>query len=146
MAGSTFGKLFRVTTFGESHGPAVGCIVDGCPRCPLAEEDLQPALDRRRPGQSRLTTPRNETDQIEILSGVFEGKTLGTPICMIVRNKDVIRDAEMKDLYRPSHARYTWEANSPIGIGEGGRASARETVGSGSRPYRTTYLVRSIRN
>lgn len=133
MAGSTFGKLFRVTTFGESHGPAVGCIVDGCPAgVPLREEDLQPALDRRRPGQSRLTTPRNETDQIEILSGVFEGKTLGTPICMIVRNKDADsrRYAEMKDLYRPSHADYTWEAKfTHRDWRGGGRASARETVG-----------------
>ena len=132
MSGSTFGTLYRVTTFGESHGKAVGCIIEGCPAgVPLDESHIQPALDRRRPGQSRLTTPRDEKDQVEILSGVFEGKTLGTPICMVVRNKDADsrRYAEMKDLYRPSHADYTWEAK--FGHRDwrgGGRASARETV------------------
>jgi len=132
MSGSTFGTLYRVTTFGESHGKAVGCIIEGCPAgVPLDESHIQPALDRRRPGQSRLTTPRNEKDQVEILSGVFEGKTLGTPICMVVRNQDADsrRYAEMKDLYRPSHADYTWEAK--FGHRDwrgGGRASARETV------------------
>ena len=133
MSGSTYGTLFRVTTFGESHGKAVGCIVDGCPAgILLSEEMIQPAMDRRRPGQSRLTTPRDEKDRVEILSGVFEGKTLGTPICIVVRNKDADsrRYEDMKDLYRPSHADYTWEAK--FGHRDwrgGGRASARETVG-----------------
>ncbi len=133
MSGSTYGSLFRVTTFGESHGAAVGCILDGCPAgLSLSEEDIQPALDRRRPGQNRLTTPRNETDQVEILSGVFEGKTLGTPIALLVRNKDADpkRYAEMKELYSPSHADYTWEAKCGHRDWRvGGRASARETVG-----------------
>ena len=132
MSGSTFGNLFRVTTFGESHGAAMGCIVDGCPAgLALSEEDIQPELDRRRPGQSKLTTPRDEADRVEILSGVFEGKTLGTPICLLVRNKDAdsSKYEEMRQLYRPSHADYTWEAK--FGHRDwrgGGRASARETV------------------
>ena len=132
MSGSTFGTLYRVTTFGESHGKAVGCIIEGCPAgIPLEPSDIQPALNRRRPGQSRLTTPRNEKDQVEFLSGVFEGKTLGTPICMVVRNQDAEakRYEEMKHLYRPSHADFTWEAK--FGHRDwrgGGRASARETV------------------
>jgi len=130
---STFGTLFRVTTFGESHGGAVGVVVDGCPpRLDLSEADIQPDLDRRRPGQSSLTTARKEPDQVEIVSGVFEGKTLGTPICLLVRNQDArASDYEpFKDLYRPSHADYTYDAKYGIRNWKGGgRASARETIG-----------------
>ena len=131
--GSVFGKSFRISSFGESHGGGVGVVVDGCPpRLPLSAEDVQPDLDRRRPGQSRLTTPRQEEDRVEILSGVFEGHTLGTPIAMLVRNKDARPSAydELKDVYRPSHADYTTEAKYGIRNWQGGgRASARETVG-----------------
>ncbi|MBI3273437.1 MAG: chorismate synthase [Planctomycetes bacterium] len=131
--GSTFGHLFRVTTWGESHGGAVGCTVDGCPPLlPLAEADVQRELDRRRPGQSRLTTQRKESDTARILSGVFEGRTLGTPIEILVENEDARPEAyeAMKDLYRPSHADYTYEAKYGIRNWQGGgRASARETVG-----------------
>ncbi|MEY4578800.1 MAG: chorismate synthase [Pseudomonadota bacterium] len=131
--GSTFGKLFSITTFGESHGGGVGVIVDGCPpRLPIAVDELQRDLDRRRPGQSRLTTPRDEADRVEILSGVFEGHTLGTPIAMLVRNQDARSSAyeAMKDIYRPSHADYTTEAKYGIRNWQGGgRASARETIG-----------------
>jgi len=133
MAGSTFGTLFRVTTWGESHGPAVGCVVDGCPPgLPLSEADLQPDLDRRRPGQSRLTTQRREGDEVEILSGVFEGATTGTPISLLVRNRDARSQdySELAELYRPSHADFTYQAKygrrDPRG---GGRASYREAVG-----------------
>jgi chorismate synthase len=130
---STFGTLFRATTFGESHGPGVGVVVDGCPpRLALAAEDIQRELDRRRPGQSRLTTQRKEADTVEILSGVYEGRTLGTPIAMLVRNEDARgRDyEEMKTKYRPSHADYTYQAKFGIRAWEGGgRASARETIG-----------------
>ncbi len=131
--GSSFGKLFRITTFGESHGGGVGVVVDGCP--PGLELDtaaIQAELDRRRPGQSRLTTPRQEADQAEILSGVFEGRTLGSPIAMLVRNKDPRPQAyeHMRDLYRPSHADYTYEAKYGIRNWKGGgRSSARETIG-----------------
>lgn len=131
--GSTFGQLFRITTFGESHGGGVGVVVDGCPaRLVLDAEAIQSELDRRRPGQSRLTTPRKEADRAEILSGVFEGRTLGTPIAMLVRNQDPRPQAyeHMKDLYRPSHADYTYEAKYGIRNWQGGgRASARETIG-----------------
>ncbi|HLV79986.1 MAG TPA: chorismate synthase [Chthonomonadaceae bacterium] len=133
MAGSTFGTLFRLTTWGESHGPAVGCVVDGCPPgIPLTERDIQEDLDRRRPGQSRLTTQRKEEDAVEILSGLFEGVTAGTPISLMVRNADArSKDySEMKDLYRPSHADYTYQAK--YGVRDyrgGGRASYREAVG-----------------
>jgi len=130
---SSFGKSFQISTFGESHGGGVGVVLDGCPpRLPLAEADLQRDLDRRRPGQSRLTTPRQEEDRVEILSGVFEGHTLGTPIAMLVRNKDARPSAytEMRDVYRPSHADYTTEAKYGIRNWQGGgRASARETIG-----------------
>jgi chorismate synthase len=130
---STFGKLFSITTFGESHGGGVGVIVDGCPpRLPIAPEEIQHDLDRRRPGQSRLTTPRQEADQVEILSGVFEGRTLGSPIAMLVRNQDARASAyePMKDIYRPSHADFTTEAKYGIRNWQGGgRASARETIG-----------------
>ncbi|MFP5318801.1 MAG: chorismate synthase [Acidimicrobiia bacterium] len=130
---SSFGHLFRMTTFGESHGGGVGVVVDGCPpRLPLTVEEVQRDLDRRRPGQSRLTTQRQEDDRAEILSGLFEGHTLGTPIAVLVRNKDARPAAyeDMKDLYRPSHADYTTEAKYGIRNWQGGgRASARETVG-----------------
>ena len=130
---STFGVLFRIATFGESHGPAVGVVIDGCPpRLPLAAEDIQVELDRRRPGQSRITTQRKEADQVEILSGVHDGLTQGTPIAMLVRNSDQ-RSAdyeEMQTKYRPSHADYTYQAKYGIRAWEGGgRASARETIG-----------------
>jgi chorismate synthase len=130
---SRFGYVFQITTFGESHGGAVGVVVDGCPpRLPLTSEEIQRDLDRRRPGQSRLTTPRQEADRVEILSGVFEGHTLGTPIALVVRNEDARPQAyeAMKDVYRPSHADYTTEAKYGIRNWQGGgRASARETVG-----------------
>lgn len=130
---SSFGQLFRITTFGESHGGGVGVVVDGCPpRLSLDAEFIQNELDRRRPGQSKLTTPRQEADRVEILSGVFEGWTLGTPIGMLVRNKDPRPQAyeHMRDLYRPSHADYTYEAKYGIRNWQGGgRASARETIG-----------------
>lgn len=133
MPGNSFGHTFRITTFGESHGPAVGVIVDGCPpHLPLSESDIQPDLDRRRPGQSSITTARQEGDEVEILSGVFEGVTTGTPICMMVRNKDArSRDySEIKDLFRPGHADHTYlEKYGTRDYRGGGRASARETVG-----------------
>lgn len=130
---SQFGHLFRLSTFGESHGPAVGVIVDGCPAgLELSEADVQFDLDRRRPGQSRLVTQRDESDQIEFLSGVFEGRTTGTALAMMVRNKDQNPGAydHLREVYRPSHADYTYEAK--FGIRDhrgGGRASARETIG-----------------
>jgi chorismate synthase len=130
---SSFGRHFQISTFGESHGGGVGVVLDGCPpRLPLAAKEIQRDLDRRRPGQSHLTTPRQEEDRVEILSGVFEGHTLGTPIAMLVRNRDARPGAyeHMKDLYRPSHADYTTEAKYGIRNWQGGgRASARETVG-----------------
>jgi len=130
---SSFGTLFRISTFGESHGGAVGVVVDGCPpRLALDVADVQRDLDRRRPGQSRFTTPRQEEDRVEIVSGLFEGRTLGSPIAMIVRNQDARPAAyeEMKDLFRPSHADYTTEAKYGIRNWQGGgRASARETIG-----------------
>ena len=111
MAANTFGSLFTVTTFGESHGLALGAIVDGCPPgLPLTEEDLQPDLDRRKPGQSKYTTQRREGDRVEILSGVFEGVTTGTPIGLLVRNEDQkSKDyGAIKDVFRPAHADYTY--------------------------------------
>jgi chorismate synthase len=130
---SRFGRVFQIATFGESHGGAVGVVVDGCPpRLAISAEEIQRDLDRRRPGQSRLTTPRDEADRVEILSGVFEGRTLGTPIALVVRNVDARPSAyeAMKDVFRPSHADFTTDAK--YGIRDwrgGGRASARETVG-----------------
>lgn len=130
---NTFGHLFRITTWGESHGGGVGVVVDGCPPgLTLSEADIQPDLDRRRPGQSKIVTPRKETDTAEILSGVFDGKTLGTPISIWVKNKDARSDAysEMATKFRPSHADYTYQAKYGIRAWPGGgRASARETVG-----------------
>ena len=133
MGGSTFGQIFQVSTFGESHGGGVGVVIEGCPpRLELAAEDIQLELDRRRPGQSRLVTQRKEADTVEILSGVFEGRTLGTSIALLVRNTDARSAAydHLKDLYRPSHADYTTEAKYGIRNWQGGgRASARETIG-----------------
>ncbi|MEE2696817.1 MAG: chorismate synthase, partial [Actinomycetota bacterium] len=130
---STFGTLFRVATWGESHGGGIGVVVDGCPpRLPLVTEDIQSDLDRRRPGQSRLTTQRQEGDEAEILSGIFEGHTLGTPIAVLVRNADARPEAyeHLKDVYRPSHADFTYDAKYGARNWQGGgRASARETVG-----------------
>ncbi len=130
---NTFGHLFRITTFGESHGGGVGVVLDGCPpRISICEEDIQKELDRRRPGQSKITTPRRETDTCEILSGVFQGKTLGTPISILVRNKDArpVDYQEMAEKYRPSHADATYDAKYGIrNWAGGGRSSARETIG-----------------
>jgi chorismate synthase len=130
---STFGQLFRITTWGESHGGGVGVVVDGCPpRLKLTEADIQPDLDRRRPGQSKIVSPRKESDTVQILSGTFEGRTLGTPICLWVKNTDARPEAysEMKTKFRPSHADFTYWVKYGIRNWQGGgRASARETVG-----------------
>ena len=126
---NTFGHLFRITTWGESHGGGVGVVVDGCPpRLALTEADIQVDLDRRRPGQSKIVTPRKESDTCQILSGTFEGLTLGTPISIMVRNEDQRPEAysEMETLYRPSHADYSYQAKYGIRNWQGGgRASAR---------------------
>ena len=131
--GNTFGKVFRITTWGESHGGGVGVVVDGCPpKLPLTEADIQPELDRRRPGQSKIVTPRDEADRVQILSGTFEGQTLGTPISMLVRNRDARPEAyaEMASKFRPSHADYTYTAKYGVRNWQGGgRSSARETIG-----------------
>src|SRR3954470_16962978 len=131
--GSSFGVLFRITTFGESHGPALGLVMDGCPpRIALDAAQIQAALDRRRPGQSRLVSQRKEADKVEILSGVLDAQPLGTPIAMLIRNEDA-RGKDYDDIaraYRPSHADYTYDAKFGIrAIAGGGRASARETAG-----------------
>jgi chorismate synthase len=130
---NSFGQLFRITTWGESHGGGVGVVIDGCPpRLALTEADIQPDLDRRRPGQSAITTPRKETDRAQILSGTFEGKTLGTPISIWVKNEDMRPEAysEMATKFRPSHADYTYQAKYGIRNWQGGgRTSARETIG-----------------
>jgi chorismate synthase len=130
---NSFGHLFRITTWGESHGGGVGVVIDGCPpRLELTEADIQPDLDRRRPGQSKLVTPRQEPDKVQILSGTFEGKTLGTPISLWVRNEDARPEAyaEMATKFRPSHADYTYLAKFGIRNWQGGgRTSARETIG-----------------
>lgn len=132
MAGNTFGKLFTITTFGESHGKAVGVIIDGCPpNIEISEEEIQIELDRRKPGQSKITTPRKEADIIKIMSGVFEGKTTGTPILLIAVNDEFESDdyLNLKDLYRPSHADFTYEKKYGLRDWRGsGRASARETL------------------
>ena len=131
--GNTFGHLFRITTWGESHGGGVGVVIDGCPaRIELSAADIQIELDRRRPGQSSIVTQRNEADHCEIFSGVFEGRTLGTPISIMVRNEDARPEAyaAMQDTFRPSHADYTYQAKYGIRNWQGGgRASARETIG-----------------
>jgi len=132
MSFNTFGKIFRFTTWGESHGPAIGCVVDGCPPLiQLNEKDIQLELDRRKPGQSKFTTQRKENDKVQILSGVFEGKTTGTPISMIIYNQDMrSKDyGEIKDKFRPGHADFTYFKK--YGIRDyrgGGRSSARETA------------------
>lgn len=133
MAGSTFGTIFRITTWGESHGAALGVVIDGCPAgLPLCEQDIQEYLDRRKPGVSSITTPRKEDDRVEVLSGVFEGMTTGTPISLLVRNTSQIpRDySEIASYYRPGHADYTYDAK--YGFRDyrgGGRSSGRETLG-----------------
>jgi chorismate synthase len=130
---NSFGHLFRITTWGESHGPAIGVTVDGCPpRLPISAAEIQAELDRRRPGQSDITTPRKEADTVEILSGVYEGMTTGTPISLLVRNTDQRSSAysEMKAAFRPSHADFTYQTK--FGVRDpngGGRSSARETIG-----------------
>lgn len=132
MAGNVFGEIFRVVTFGESHGPAIGCVIDGVPPgLNLTEEDVQKDLDRRRPGQSKITTQRQESDRVEILSGVFEGLTTGTPLAMIIRNEDQrSKDySNIKDVFRPGHADYTYLKK--FGLRDyrgGGRSSGRETA------------------
>ena len=132
MAGNTFGQVFRVTTWGESHGPALGAVIDGCPpRLPLSPEDVQLELDRRRPGVQAHASSRREPDQVEILSGIFEGRTTGTPISLIVYNRDVrSQDYDaLREVFRPGHGDLTYQAK--YGIRDhrgGGRASARETV------------------
>ncbi|MBT8077114.1 MAG: chorismate synthase [Gammaproteobacteria bacterium] len=154
MSGNSFGRLFVVTTFGESHGPALGCVVDGCPPgLPLSASDIQTDLERRRPGKSRHTTQRNEADEVEILSGVFEGQTTGTPIGLVVRNTDQrSRDyGDIKDKFRPGHADYSYQQK--YGIRDyrgGGRASARETTmrvaaGAIARKYLAERLGVTIR-
>jgi chorismate synthase len=131
--GNTFGQLFRVTTFGESHGGGIGVVIDGCPpKIDISDAEIQRELDRRRPGQSKVTTQRKEGDRCEILSGIFAGKTLGTPIAILVRNKDARPEdyAKMKSTFRPSHADFSYEAKYGIRNWHGGgRASARETIG-----------------
>ena len=130
---SHFGTLFRVSTFGESHGGGVGVVIDGCPaRLPLSEADIQVDLDRRRPGQSEIVTPRKEADKCRILSGVFQGQTTGTPIAVLVPNEDARPEAytEMETAFRPSHADYTYQAKYGVRNWQGGgRSSARETIG-----------------
>ncbi len=132
MSGNTYGQLFKITTFGESHGPAVGVVIDGCPAgLVIMREEIQMELDKRRPGQSKLTTQRQEEDRVEILSGVFENKTLGTPIALLVRNQDAQLESyeSIKDKYRPGHADYVYDVK--YGFRDwrgGGRASARETL------------------
>lgn len=131
--GSVFGKLFQISTFGESHGAGIGVVIDGCPSLlPLSSEEIQAELDRRRPGQSDLSTPRGEGDRVEILSGVYQGKTTGTPIALLVRNTDQRPQAydALRELFRPSHADFTYNAKFGFRNPEGGgRASARETIG-----------------
>jgi len=133
MGGNSFGTLFRMTTWGESHGEALGVVIDGCPpRIDLSNDDIQKELDRRRPGQGKGSSPRKEQDRVEILSGIFEGKTTGTPISLLIRNEDVDSSPyeEWKEVFRPGQADFTYQAK--YGIRDyrgGGRASARETIG-----------------
>jgi chorismate synthase len=133
MGGNSFGTLFRITTWGESHGEALGVVIDGCPpRIDLSNEDIQKELDRRKPGKGKGSSPRKESDRVEILSGIFEGKTTGTAISLLIRNEDVDSSSyeEWKEVFRPGHADFTYQAK--YGIRDyrgGGRASARETIG-----------------
>ncbi|HAT8892716.1 TPA: chorismate synthase [Legionella pneumophila] len=149
MSGNTFGTLFTVTTFGESHGPAIGCVVDGCPPgMSLTEADIQPFLDKRKPGQSKYTTQRREEDKVQILSGVFDGKTTGAPIALLIQNTDQrSRDYEdIKNLFRPGHADFTYHHKyGHRDYRGGGRSSARETAarvaaGAIARLYLKRYL------
>ncbi|AMQ28578.1 TPA: chorismate synthase [Legionella pneumophila] len=149
MSGNTFGALFTVTTFGESHGPAIGCVVDGCPPgMSLTEADIQPFLDKRKPGQSKYTTQRREEDKVQILSGVFDGKTTGAPIALLIQNTDQrSRDYEdIKNLFRPGHADFTYHYKyGHRDYRGGGRSSARETAarvaaGAIARLYLKRYL------
>ncbi|MGJ3251582.1 MAG: chorismate synthase [Elainellaceae cyanobacterium] len=148
--GNTFGHLFRITTFGESHGGGVGVIIDGCPpKIEISHHDIQLDLDRRRPGQSKITTPRKESDTCEILSGVFEGKTLGTSIAIMVRNKDARPQdyEEMAQKYRPSHADATYDAKYGIRNWQGGgRSSARETIGRVAAGAIAKKILRQVAN
>ena len=146
MPSNTFGEIFRLTTFGESHGPAIGGVIDGCPAgLVINTEEIQQMLARRRPGQSEVTTPRSEDDEVEILSGLFNGKTTGTPIGFLIRNKDARPSDydELKNTFRPSHADYAWEAK--FGVRDyrgGGRSSARETA---SRVVGGAIAIQAIR-
>ena len=149
MSGNTFGTLFTVTTFGESHGPAIGCIVDGCPPGMLLQEsDIQPFLDKRKPGQSKYTTQRREDDKVQILSGIFEGKTTGTPIALLIQNSDQRSSdyEDIKNLFRPGHADFTYHHKyGHRDYRGGGRSSARETAarvaaGAIARLYLQRYL------
>src|SRR2546421_5564040 len=146
--GNTFGQLFRITTFGESHGGGIGVVIDGCPpKIAISEADIQRELDRRRPGQSKITTQRQEEDRCEILSGIFEGKTLGTPIGILVRNKDARPQdyAEVAKKFRPSHGDFTYEAKYGIRNWQGGgRASARETIGRVAAAVVARKVLRSF--
>ncbi|MDQ2986179.1 MAG: chorismate synthase [Armatimonadota bacterium] len=145
---NTFGNVFRVTTWGESHGGGVGAVVDGCPpKLDLTEDDIQPDLDRRRPGQSKIVTQRKETDTVKILSGTFEGKTLGTPISLLIPNEDTRPDdyRDIETAYRPSHADYTYEAKYGIRNWQGGgRSSARETAGRVAAGAVAKKLLRTV--
>lgn len=148
MAGSTFGTIFKITTWGESHGKALGVVIDGCPAgLDLCEEDIQVYLNRRKPGQSNISTPRNEDDAVEILSGVFEGRTTGTPISLIVRNTSQISGdySDIASCYRPGHADYTYDAK--YGFRDyrgGGRSSGRETVGRVAAGAIACKILKSI--
>src|SRR5438132_4533152 len=146
--GNSFGQLFRVTTFGESHGGGIGVVIDGCPpKIEISQVDIQHELDRRRPGQSKIATQRQEEDRCEILSGVFDGKTLGTPIGILVRNKDARPQdyAEVAKKFRPSHADFTYEAKYGIRNWQGGgRASARETIGRVAAGVVAQRILRSF--
>ncbi len=153
MSGSTFGKKYRVTTWGESHGAALGAVVDGCPSgLELSESDIQPDLDLRRPGQSRITTQRKESDQVEILSGLFEGKTTGAPISLLFRNEDADSSKydSIRDLFRPGHADYTYLSKYSLRDHRGGgRSSARETAsrvaaGSIARKFLGLHGIRTV--
>ena len=148
--GSSFGNLFRITTFGESHGGGVGVVLEGCPpRLQIDIEEIQKELNRRRPGQSEITTPRQESDQVEILSGVIDNTTLGTPLAMLVRNKDQrpLDYGEMKNIFRPSHADGTYQVKYGIQASSGGgRASARETIGRVAAGAVAKQLLKKVQN
>lgn len=149
-AGSTYGVNFRVTTFGESHGKGVGCVVDGVPpRLPISEDEIQMELDRRKPGQSIITTPRKEEDIAEILSGVVDGVSIGSPIAILVRNKDQRSGdySEMSVAYRPSHADATYDMKYGIrAVAGGGRSSARETIGRCAAGAIAKKLLQTVAN